>query len=42
MEKIAKLEADDAELHRRLGLDSINSHKPPINKFDLTTQNNSM
>lgn len=29
LEKIAKLEAENAELRRRLGLDSSNSHKPP-------------
>ncbi|KOR31356.1 hypothetical protein TI04_01265 [Achromatium sp. WMS2] len=29
LEKIAKLEAENAELRRRLGLDSTNSHKPP-------------
>ena len=29
LEKIAKLEAENAELRRRLGLDSHNSHKPP-------------
>jgi transposase len=29
LEKIAQLEAENAELRRRLGLDSTNSHKPP-------------
>jgi len=29
LEKIAQLEAENAELRRRLGLDSNNSHKPP-------------
>jgi len=29
LEKIAQLEAESAELRRRLGLDSNNSHKPP-------------
>ena len=29
LEKIKRLEAENAELRRRLGLDSTNSHKPP-------------
>jgi hypothetical protein len=29
LEIIAQLEAEKAELYRRLGLDSTNSHKPP-------------
>lgn len=29
LEKIEQLEAENAELRRRLGLDSTNSHKPP-------------
>lgn len=29
LEKIAQLEAENAELRKRLGLDSTNSHKPP-------------
>lgn len=29
LEKIKQLEAEHAELRRRLGLDSTNSHKPP-------------
>ncbi len=29
LEKIEQLEAENAELRRRLGLDSTNSHQPP-------------
>ena len=29
LEKIAQFEAENAELHRRLGMDSRNSDKPP-------------
>jgi len=29
LEKITQLETENAELRRRLGMDSSNSHKPP-------------